>query len=89
MSPAKPKSRRGDTRAGTATPQPKRARRTDSNRPSDELSQFTLKMRLSLHRELARKAFNSNMTMRGYIMQALKAQGLKVTQADLVDGRRT
>jgi hypothetical protein len=45
-------------------------------------------MRESLHRELARNAFNSGMTMRGYIMRALKQNGLNVTEADLVDGRK-
>jgi hypothetical protein len=45
-------------------------------------------MRESLHRELSRKAFNSGMTMRGYIMRALKQAGLGVTEADLVDGRK-
>ena len=57
--------------------------------PSQETSsQFTLKMRKSLHRELARMAFDSNMTMRGFIMNALKGKGLSVTKADLVDRRR-
>ncbi len=51
-------------------------------------SQVTLQMRASLHRELARLAFESGMTMRGYIMRALKASGLEVTDADLVDRRR-
>ena len=51
-------------------------------------SQFTLQMRESLHRDLARKAFDSGMTMRGFIMRALKRSGLKVTEADLVDRRR-
>ncbi len=51
-------------------------------------SQVTLQMRESLHRDLARKAFESGMTMRGYIMRALKKSGLKVTDADLVDRRR-
>jgi len=45
-------------------------------------------MRETLHRELARKAFESGMTMRGYIMNALRKSGLKVTKADLVDRRR-
>ncbi len=57
--------------------------------PSQETaSQFTLKMRKSLHRELARMAFDANMTMRGFIMKALKSKGLSVTEADLVDRRR-
>ena len=51
-------------------------------------SQVTLKMRESLHRELARKAFDSGMTMRGFIMRALRRAGLDVTDADLVDRRR-
>lgn len=55
---------------------------------AETISQVTLKMRESLHRELARKAFNSGMTMRGYIMRALKQAGLGVTEADLVDRRR-
>ena len=56
--------------------------------PSERLSQVTLQMRRSLHRELARKAFDSGMTMRGYIMRALQKAGLDVTDADLIDRRR-
>ena len=59
-----------------------------SGAKSEPESQFTLKMRRSLHRELARLAFEAEMTMRGFIMKALKDKGLKVTQADLVDRRR-
>jgi len=51
-------------------------------------SQMTLQMRRSLHQELARKAFESGMTMRGYIMRALQKTGLDVTEADLIDRRR-
>ncbi len=51
-------------------------------------SQFTLKMRASLHKQLARLAFDSDMTMRGFIMNALKEKGLSVTKVDLVDRRR-
>jgi len=50
--------------------------------------QFTLKMRESLHRELARLAFEAGMTMRGFIMRALREKGLKVSERDLVDRRR-
>lgn len=59
-----------------------------SQKTAEPLSQVTIKMRTSLHRELARKAFNSGMTIRGFIMQALEQAGLKVTEADLVDRRR-
>ena len=51
-------------------------------------SQVTLQMRESLHKELARRAFESGMTMRGYIMRALQKAGLDITDADLVDRRR-
>ena len=51
-------------------------------------SQVTLQMRQSLHRELARKAFESGMTMRGFIMRALQKAGLEVTDTDLIDRRR-
>ena len=54
----------------------------------ERLSQVTLQMRQSLHRELSRRAFDSNMTMRGYIMRALQKSGLGVTDADLIDRRR-
>ena len=54
----------------------------------EKMSQFTLKMRESLHRELARMAFDSDMTMRGFIMSALQNKGLNVTKKDLVDRRR-
>ena len=56
--------------------------------PGEPTSQFTLKMRASLHKELARLAFDKDMTMRGYIMNALKEKGLNVTEEDLVDRRR-
>ena len=51
-------------------------------------SQFTLKMRTSLHKELARMALDRGMTMRGYIMKALKGKGLSVTDEDLKDRRK-
>ena len=55
---------------------------------SEPLSQFPLKMRASLHRDLKKLAVNNDMTMRGFIMEALKAKGLKVTDQDMADGRR-
>ena len=71
---------------------PSRARSDAANKSRAEsgegISQVTLKMRTSLHRELARLAFDSDMTMRGYIMNALKSKGLSVTKEDLVDRRR-
>ncbi len=65
-----------------------RARPAPAKRAAEPISQVTIKMRASLHQELATKAFTSGMTMRGFIMRALKQAGLKVTEADLIDRRR-
>ncbi len=66
----------------------KGARPAPARRQSEPDSQVTIKMRASLHQELAAKAFTSGMTMRGFIMSALKQAGLKVTEDDLIDRRR-
>ena len=55
---------------------------------TEPVSQFTLKMRESLHNELKKLAVNNDMTIRGFIMEALKARGLAVTEQDMADGRR-
>ncbi len=71
-------------------PQPdKRAREIVIAQPAPEKStQFTLTMRESLHRSLALIALENHMTMRGFIMQALRDAGLPVEADDLVDRRR-
>ena len=96
MSRAEPKtaagSRKNASRRPATQPQGKsqRAKRPKEPRKAPEpVSQVTIKMRESLHRELARKAFNSGMTMRGFIMRALQQAGLGVTEADLIDGRKS
>ncbi|MEZ5595613.1 MAG: hypothetical protein R3E84_04350 [Pseudomonadales bacterium] len=62
---------------------------SDNPQPQAEKTcQFTLTMRESLHRELAVAALASGMTMRGYIMRALRDMGLDITDADLVDRRK-
>ena len=55
---------------------------------AEPASQFTLKLSVAQHKELQRLAFEADMTMRSYVMHALKVQGLGVTDADLVDRRR-
>ena len=55
---------------------------------AEPMSQVTLKMRQSQHRELSQMAFDAGTTMRGIIMRALKAKGLTVTKEDLIDRRR-
>lgn len=49
---------------------------------------FPLKMRESLRDELAQQATAGGMTMRGFVMQALRDAGLSVTDSDLVDRRK-
>lgn len=71
-----------------STPKPRSKRPKEPRKAQEPVTQVTLKMRESLHRELTKKAFSSGMTMRGFIMQALKQAGLRVTEADLVDGRK-
>jgi len=88
------KKRRSRPDAPSQTAQTKKQPRTVRPRlPSspgsgERQSQVTLQMRESLHQELAKTAFESGMTMRGFIMRALKRSGLHVTDADLVDRRR-
>jgi hypothetical protein len=81
--PAQKKAQRGATKATK-----KRPKEPSQSGRQEKMSQFTLKMRESLHRELARLAFDSDMTMRGFIMNALRGKGLSVTKTDLVDRRR-
>jgi hypothetical protein len=59
--------------------------RVSNDEPS---SQFTLKMRKTLHKELAQLALDADMTMRGFVMNALKEKGLSVTEDDLIDRRK-
>ncbi len=81
--PAQQKAQRAATKATK-----KRPKEPSQSGRQERMSQFTLKMRESLHRELARLAFDSDMTMRGFIMNALRGKGLSVTKTDLVDRRR-
>ncbi len=64
----------------------KRARPTPT--PAEEMVQFSLSLRRSLHKELARLAMDGDMTMRAFVLNALKGKGLSVTNADLKDLRK-
>lgn len=66
----------------------KKERKPKVEKPIEPITQFPLKMRRSLHNELKKLAVNNDMTMRGFILDALKAKGLQVTEADLIDGRK-
>ncbi len=56
--------------------------------PAEPTKQFTLHMRVSQHRELQRMALDVDMTMRAFILDALREKGLSVTDHDLKDQRR-
>jgi hypothetical protein len=56
---------------------------------SDEpVIQFSLSLRKSLRKQLATLAADADMTMRAFVLQALKEKGLAVRDDDLVDLRR-
>ena len=54
----------------------------------DEVMQFSLSLRKELRRQLARLADEADMTMRAFVLNALKAKGLDVRPDDLADLRK-
>jgi hypothetical protein len=56
--------------------------------PSEPQVQFSFSMRRSLRRELDRLAADADMTMRAFVLNALKEKGLSVTDDDLLDLRK-
>jgi hypothetical protein len=56
--------------------------------PSEEVIQFSLSLRKGLRKQLARLADEADMTMRAFVLDALKGKGLDVRQDDLVDLRK-
>ena len=54
----------------------------------EAVTQFSLSLRKDLRKQLARLADESDMTMRAFVLNALKAKGLSVRDDDLVDLRR-
>ena len=56
--------------------------------PSEASVQFSFSMRRSLRRELDRLAADADMTMRSFVLGALKEKGLAVTDDDLLDLRK-
>jgi len=55
---------------------------------TEPIVQFSFGLRKSQRRELQRLAADADTTMRAFILNALKGQGLTVTEADLLDQRR-
>lgn len=56
--------------------------------PAEPIVQFSFGLRKSQRRELQRLAADSDMTMRAFILSALREKGLNVTEEDLLDLRR-
>lgn len=54
----------------------------------EPIVQFSFGLRKSLRKELARLAADADMTMRAFILDALKEKGLSVTAQDLLDLRK-
>lgn len=59
-----------------------------ARRAPEPLSQFTLKLSAAQHKQLQVLAFEADMTMRGFVMDALKDKGLSVAAEDLLDRRK-
>ncbi len=57
-------------------------------RSSEEVTQVNLSMRMSLRKELMALANEADMTMRAYVLNALKERGLSVEPDDLDDMRK-
>lgn len=55
---------------------------------AEPLVQFSFALRKSLRKELARLADDADMTMRAFILEALRDKGLTVTDDDLLDMRK-
>jgi hypothetical protein len=68
-------------------PQPLRST-AQKKPPIEPLIQFSFSLRKSLRKELARLASDADMTMQAFILSALKAKGLTVTDEDLLDRRK-
>jgi len=54
----------------------------------EEVIQFSLSMRKELRKQLARLASDADMTMRAFVLNALKEKGLSVREDDLIDLRK-
>jgi hypothetical protein len=54
----------------------------------EQTIQFSLSLRKSLRKQLASLAADADMTMRAFVLNALKAKGLSVRDEDLADLRR-
>jgi hypothetical protein len=54
----------------------------------EEIAQFSLSLRKGLRKQLARLADDADVTMRAFVLNALKEKGLDVRPDDLIDLRK-
>ena len=54
----------------------------------EDVTQFSLSLRKGLRKQLSRLADDADMTMRAFVLSALKAKGLDVRPDDLLDLRK-
>lgn len=59
-----------------------------TKKKEDKIVQFSLGLRKSLRKELAELAEDQDVTMRTFVLSALKERGLNVTDSDLLDMRK-
>lgn len=72
-----------------ATPAPAAPTPAAAPKPAGEpMAQFSLELRKSLRKQLASLSADADMTMRAFVLNALKAQGLDVRPEDLIDLRK-
>jgi len=57
--------------------------------PDEPITQLSLSLRKSLHKQLIKLAVDADVTLRAFVLGALKKEGLPVRDDDLVDLRRT
>lgn len=64
------------------------ARSRPKAEPGEEITQFSMSLRKSLRKEIAARAADADMTMRSFILLALREKGLNITDDDLADLRK-
>ena len=75
-------------RAGEAAPDEVSIDEVVEKLKAEEVIQFSLSLRKNLRKELARLADDADMTMRAFVLEALRDKGLSVTNEDLKDLRK-
>ena len=75
-------------RAGEAAPAEVSIDEIVEKLKAEEVIQFSLSLRKSLRKELSRSAAYADMTMRAFVLSALRDKGIGVTEEDLKDLRK-